>query len=108
MNVVDSSAWLSYFSGDANADIFSTPIENIDELMVPSITITEVFKNILRQRGEDMSLEVIAHMQKDKVIAPVIRDQSPLMGYVVYVPVLESMLLIDLVYKKWKMKIKGY
>jgi len=43
MNVVDSSAWLSYFAGDANATAFSTPIENIEELIVPSITITEVF-----------------------------------------------------------------
>ncbi len=68
MNVIDSSAWLSYFAGDANADIFSTPIENIDELMVPSITITEVFKTILRQRGENMALEAIAHMQQGKVI----------------------------------------
>ncbi len=43
MNVVDSSAWLSYFAGDANAKIFSTPIENIEKLIVPSITITEGF-----------------------------------------------------------------
>ncbi len=68
MNVVDSSAWLSYFAGDANAKIFSTPIENIEELIVPSITITEVFKFVLRQRGEDMALEVIAHMEQGKVI----------------------------------------
>ena len=26
MNVVDSSAWLSYFADDANAELFSTPI----------------------------------------------------------------------------------
>ncbi len=68
MNVVDSSAWLSYFAGNANAKIFSTPIENIDKLIVPSITITEVFKFILRQRGEDMALQVIAHMEQGKVI----------------------------------------
>jgi len=69
MNVVDSSAWLSYFSGDANAEAFSNPIENIDKLVVPSITITEVFKCILRQRGEDMALEAIAHMEQGKVIS---------------------------------------
>jgi len=44
MNVVDSSAWLSYFAGDDNADIFAGPIENIERLLVPSITITEVFR----------------------------------------------------------------
>ena len=69
MNVVDSSAWLSYFAGDANAEVFSTPIEDIEKLIVPSITITEVFKYILRQRGEDMALEAIAHMEQGKVIS---------------------------------------
>ena len=69
MNVVDSSAWLSYFSGDANAEIFSRPIENIEELIVPSITITEVFKFVLCQRGKDIALEVIAHMEQGKVVS---------------------------------------
>ncbi len=69
MNVVDSSAWLSYFAGDANAKIFATPIENIEKLIVPSITITEVFKFVLRQRSEDMALEVIAHMEQGEVVS---------------------------------------
>lgn len=69
MNIVDSSAWLSYFAGDANAEIFSAPIENIDKLIVPSITITEIFKYILRQRGENMALEAIAHIQQGKVVS---------------------------------------
>ncbi len=69
MNVVDSSAWLSYFAGDANAEVFSTPIEDIEKLIVPSITITEVFKYILRQCGEDMALEAIAHMEQGKVVS---------------------------------------
>ena len=69
MNVVDSSAWLSYFAGDTNAEVFSAPIENIEKLIVPSITITEVFKYILRQRGEDMALEAIAHMEQGKVVS---------------------------------------
>jgi len=69
MNVVDSSAWLSYFAGDANATEFSIPIENIEELIVPSITIIEVFKYILRQRGENMALEAIAHMEQGNVIS---------------------------------------
>jgi len=68
MNVVDSSAWLSYFAGDDNATSFSVPIEKLDKLLVPSITITEVFKNILRQRGEGVALEAIAHMEQGRVI----------------------------------------
>lgn len=69
MNVVDSSAWLSYFAGDNNAGIFATPIEDIENLLIPSITLTEVFKCIMRQRGEDAALQVVAHMQQGKVVA---------------------------------------
>ena len=68
MNVVDSSAWLSYFAGDKNAGKFAKAIENIDDLLVPSITITEVFKNILRQRDEEYALAAIAHMEQGKSI----------------------------------------
>jgi len=66
---VDSSAWLSYFAGDKNAAAFAKAIEAIDELLVPSITLTEVFKCIVRQRDEDVALEAIAHMEQGKVVS---------------------------------------
>ena len=69
MNVVDSSAWLSYFAGDKNARFFANSIESVEKLLVPSITITEVFKSVLRQRNEEAALEVIAHMEQGTVIA---------------------------------------
>ncbi len=69
MNVVDSSAWLSYFAGDKNAAIFAKGIEDLDKLLVPSITLTEVFKNVLRQCDEESALATIAHMQQGQVIS---------------------------------------
>lgn len=69
MNVVDSSAWLSYFAGDKNSDQFAKPIEEIDKLLVPGITLTEVFKSIVRQRNEEAAFEAIAHMEQGRVIA---------------------------------------
>ena len=66
---MDSSAWLSYFAGDKNAAAFAKAIEAIDELLVPSITLTEVFKCIVRQRDEDVALEAIAHMEQGKVVS---------------------------------------
>jgi predicted nucleic acid-binding protein len=69
MNVIDSSAWLSYFAGDKNARLFAKPIEDLDKLLVPSITLTEVFKSVLRQRNEESALEVVAHMKQGTVIA---------------------------------------
>ena len=52
MNIIDSSGWLEYFADGPNAPFFSRPIQNTAELIVPSITIYEVFKAILRQRNE--------------------------------------------------------
>ena len=48
--------------------VFAVPIENLSKLLVPSITITEVFKNILRQRGEGVALQAIAHMEQGLVV----------------------------------------
>ena len=66
---MDSSAWLSYFADDANAKKFSKPIEDIANLIVPSITLTEVYKIVLRQSSEDNALQAIAHMEQGKVIS---------------------------------------
>ncbi len=68
MNVVDSSAWLSYLAGDKNSGRFSRAIEDLDHLLVPSITLTEVFKTIFRQRDEEVALAVVAHMKQGRVI----------------------------------------
>ena len=67
-NIIDSSAWLSYFAGDENAEFFADPIETIDWLLVPSICLTEVFKTVFRQRGEDPATAAIAHMKQGRVI----------------------------------------
>ena len=68
MNLVDSSAWLEYFSDGKNAARFAKPIQNTEELLVPTICLYEVFKVIIRQRGEEMGLQVITAMQQGTVI----------------------------------------
>jgi toxin FitB len=68
MNVVDSSAWLEYFADGANAKHFAKIIENPDELLVPSITLLEVFKRIAQQRDQSTALQYVAVMQQSKVI----------------------------------------
>ena len=67
-NVVDSSAWLEYFADSDRASFFSTPIEDTENLFVPVICIYEVFKKILRERGEDDALQVASIMQIGQVI----------------------------------------
>jgi toxin FitB len=68
MNVVDSSAWLEYFANGPNAGFFARPIEGSDELIVPSLTICEVFKRVLQQRDEGSALRAVAVMQQGTVI----------------------------------------
>ena len=68
MNLVDSSGWLEFFADGPNANFFATPLENIDELVVPTISIYEVFKSILRQRDESAGLQAVALMKQGQVI----------------------------------------
>ena len=68
MNVVDSSGWLEYFADGPNADFFASAIENVRELIVPSISLYEVFKRIHQQRSEDEALKAVAIMQQGQVI----------------------------------------
>jgi len=68
MNVVDSSAWLEYFADGPNTDTFASAIETTDELVVPTICLYEVFKSVLRQRGESAALSAIALMRQGRVV----------------------------------------
>ena len=68
MNVVDSSAWLEYFANGPNASFFARPIEETDELVVPSLTVYEVFKRVLQQRDDGDALRAVAVMQQGSVV----------------------------------------
>jgi len=68
MNVVDSSAWLEYFSDGPNASVFAKPIESTRSLLVPSLSLFEVFKRVSQQRSEDDALRAIAVMEQGSVV----------------------------------------
>jgi predicted nucleic acid-binding protein len=68
LQVLDSSGWIEYFTDSANADAFATAIEQPDDLLVPSLTILEVFKWVMRERGEDAALQATAVMQQARII----------------------------------------
>lgn len=69
MNVVDSCGWLEYFADGTNADFFAPAIEDTTSLIVPVISLFEVFKRILQQRTENDALRAVALMQLGRVIA---------------------------------------
>ena len=68
MNIVDSSGWLAYFADEPNAKHFLTPLSDSALLVVPTITIYEVFKVILRELSENEALQAIVAMQIGTVV----------------------------------------
>jgi predicted nucleic acid-binding protein len=68
MNVVDSSAWLEYLADGPNAEQFAAAIEAPDMLLVPSITVFEVFKRIRTQRDSEIALHAVSQMRKGEVV----------------------------------------
>jgi predicted nucleic acid-binding protein len=65
---VDSSGWLEYYTGGANAAFFRPVIETDETLIVPTIVIYEVFRHVLRNVGEEEALVAVGAMQERNVI----------------------------------------
>ncbi len=68
MNVVDTSGWIEYFVAGPNADFFATALSDTDELVVPMISVYEVFKWVLQKRGESEAVMAVALMQQASVV----------------------------------------
>ena len=68
MNIVDSSGWLAYFADEPNAKHFLNPLKDTASLVVPTITVYEVFKVVLRESSENEAIQAAAAMQKGTVV----------------------------------------
>ena len=68
MNVIDSSAWLEYFGDGPNASEFAEAIETTDELVIPALTLLEVFKRTHQIADETTAFDAIAVMMQGRVV----------------------------------------
>ena len=68
MNVVDSSGWLEYFGEGKNASFFAKPIQDIENLIVPTICIYEVFKRLISLRDKEEALRAVGVMSLGQLI----------------------------------------
>jgi predicted nucleic acid-binding protein len=95
VNVVDSSGWIEYVVDGPNADFFAGPIEQADELLVPTISILEVFKWVLRERGEADALQAAALMQQGEVVEldTAIATRAAQLGLTHKLPLADSVML---------------
>ena len=66
--IVDSSGWIEYFIDGPNANSFAAAIENTDDLIVPAITLTEVYRWMLSEATESEALAAVAVMKQGKVV----------------------------------------
>lgn len=95
MNVVDSSGWLEYFAAGPNADFFALALEAVDDLVVPTVSMYEVFKRVLQQRGEGDALQAVALMQQGDVVdlsAPLALDAAR-MSVDLHIPMADAIIL---------------
>ena len=60
--VVDSSGWIELFTNGPLADRFLALLEAEENLVVPAISILEVFKWVLREHSEAQAIQAAAVM----------------------------------------------
>ena len=68
MNVVDSSGWVEYFANGVNAKFFTPPVQDLENLLVPSICLYEVFKRLTLDLGEENALQAVGVMSYGRVL----------------------------------------
>ena len=68
LNVVDSSGWLEYFMDSDRAKLFAPAIEDTQNLIVPTISIYEIFKKLLRDTCEDDALRAVSVMLGGRIV----------------------------------------
>jgi predicted nucleic acid-binding protein len=95
VNVVDSSAWLEFFADGPNAGEFALPLADRALLIVPTVTIYEVFRVVCRQRGEDAALQAAALMQQGRPVelSPSLAMMAARMSLELALPMADSIIL---------------
>jgi len=66
--VVDSSGWIEVFTDGPAANQFLDVLSREELLMVPSLSVLEVYKWILREHSESDAIRAAAVMQRGTVI----------------------------------------
>ncbi|MHB9003547.1 MAG: PIN domain-containing protein [Coriobacteriia bacterium] len=68
MNVVDSSGWLEYFAEGPSADFFAEALQDTKRLVVPTVTVYEVYKVACKQSGEREASAVVTQMYQGHLV----------------------------------------
>lgn len=65
---MDASGWIEVFTDGLQAERFLTVLAAEARLVVPAVTILEVFKWVLREQSEAQAIQASAAMQRGLVV----------------------------------------
>lgn len=66
--VLDSSCWLEVFDGNARGKAFQAQVAQVTSLIVPVITVYEVYKYLRRTKGDELAAQAATYMQQGQLI----------------------------------------
>lgn len=68
MNLVDSCGWIEFFADGPNSEVFSLPLAELTNVLVPTVCLHEVYRLIHSHAGRAAALRAIAHMKQGRVV----------------------------------------
>lgn len=69
MKVVDSSGWIEFLTDGSLADEYAVHLDDLDQVLTPSVVLFEVYKWVKRERDEEEALQVAAQLGKTTVVS---------------------------------------
>jgi len=68
MMLVDSCGWIEFFASGNKSEEYAKYLLDYENIVTPSIVIYEVYKKVLRERGEEAAMMVAAQMNNTQVV----------------------------------------
>ena len=59
---------MEFFADTGRADLFAAAVELVEHLVVPVITVYEVFKKLTRDAGDETATAALSLMQRGRVV----------------------------------------
>jgi toxin FitB len=69
MNVIDSSLWISYIEELTGAGEAEKYLQNVDHLLVPTLVIHEVYRQLLKKLDQQEAIFYVGQMEKGRVVS---------------------------------------
>lgn len=68
MILVDSFGWIEYLAEGRLAERYEEYLDNLAEVITPTIVLYEVYRKLRRERKEEETLLVVAQIMKTRIV----------------------------------------